>query len=381
MTTEITLLLTRTGAAGERTEFTLTLGGDEDKGSRYTGRYGTARSAGRAPVDCLYKVAPGEWGRRALRNEIAVFSTLGWAGMDDGRFAELLGYDLDPDEGGAVLVQTRRGRALSRKPSTAVPPADQLWQPTHDLLSALKVLAHHNYVHGAISSTTVFWDGEGLQIADLSTATTQADGDGFLRDLRNAAGLLYWLASGEASSFGLHSEGAGPEAELRYLTAHRPDLAMVLQPVYKGEPVTAEVLLERMTGWPRPVHRPAATSHDRPGGERPRPDAEKTSEINDDPGKGTQTVQPEDREQRQFKKYLGERLTDMHIQPERPVSADPLSIPPAPMPRRPRPEPGSLPADFPFRVDDDGRRSVHPLAWAVAIALAVLILLLLVVSI
>ena len=387
MTTEITRLLTRTGAAGERTEFTLTLDGVENKGSRFTGHYGTARGAGRPPVDCLYKVAPGEWGRRALRNEIAVFSTLGWAGMRDGRFAELLGYDLDPDEGGAVLVQTRRGRALSRRKATGVPTAEQLWRPTHDLLSALALLAEHNYVHGAVSSTTVFWDGEGLQIADLSTATTQEDGDGFVRDVRNAAGLLYWLASGEASSLGYHGEGASPDQEFRYLSAHRPDLAMVLRPVYDGEPATAEALLDRMRGWPRPAHLPEKTSHDGPGGDRPGPDVEKTHEIDDDPSRPHVTrpvprVTVEDREQRQFKKYLGERLTNMHDQPAAgPLSADPVSVPAS---RPPRPEPGSLPSlpeGFPFRAGDGGTRTLHPLAWAAVIALAVLILLLLVVSI
>lgn len=384
MTIEITRLLTGTGAAGERIEFALTLDGGEDRGSRFTRHYGTARSAARAEVGCLYKVAPGDRGRRAIENEVAVFSVLGWTGGNDGRLPELLGYDLDPDEGGAVLVHTRRGRALARRASTTVPAMEQLWQPAHDLLSALKVLADREYVHGAISPTTVFWDGEGFQIADLSTATTQTSGDaGFLQDVRNAAGLLYWFASGEESSFGYLSGGVSPEQEFRYLTLHRPDLAMVLQPVYEGESPTAEELLARMTGWPRPVHRPAATAEDvagRKDGEHAGKETEKTHEIGAGPPPPPSSPPPrrDDREDSQFRKYLGERLRNMHGQPDRPADAEPLSGPA--VPRHPRPEPGtlpslpSLPAGFPFRVGANGTRRPHPLVWA-AIVLVALILL------
>lgn len=385
MTTEITRLLTGTGAAGERIEFTLTLDGGKAEGSRFTGHYGTARSAARAEVDCLYKVAPGDWGRRAIENEVAVFSVLGWTGGNDGRLPELLGYDLDPDEGGAVLVHTRRGRALARRVSTTMPAMEQLWQPTHDLLSALKVLADHKYVHGAISSTTVFWDGEGFQIADLSTATTQTSGDdGFFRDVRNAAGLLYWFASGEESSFGYRSGGVSPEQEFRHLTVHRPDLAMVLRPVYEGEFPTAEELLARMEGWPRPAHRPAATAKDiaeKKGGEHAAEETEKTHEIGGGPPPPPPPPPPprrDDREDSQFRKYLGERLKNMHGQPDRPAGAEPLPGPA--VPRHPRPEPGtlpslpSLPAGFPFRVGADGKRRPHPLVWAAIILVALILL-------
>ncbi|WP_433228648.1 hypothetical protein [Actinomadura formosensis] len=380
MTTEITRLLTGTGAAGERIEFTLTLDGGEARGSRFTGHYGTVRSAACPEVDCLYKVARGALGRRALENEVAVFSVLGWTGGNDGRFPELLGHDLDPDEGDAVLVHTRRGRMLARRASTTVPAMEQLWQPAYDLLSALKVLADHKYVHGAISSTTVFWDGEGLQIADLSTATTQTSGDdGFLRDVRNAAGLLYWFATGEDSSFGYRSGGVSPEQEFRHLTAHRPDLATVLRPVYEGASPTAEELLARMAAWPRPVHRPAATAEDvwgKKDGEHAGEETEKTHEIGAGPPPPPPPPRPDDREDSQFRKYLGERMKSMHGQPDRPAGTEPLSGPAVPR----RPEPGtlpslpSLPADFPFRVGANGTRRPHPLVWAAIILVALILL-------
>ncbi|MFI0354480.1 hypothetical protein [Actinomadura sp. 9N407] len=383
MTTETVQLRTPAGAAGERAEFVLTLEHGAHHGPRFSRRYGTARRPGGGETDCLYKVASGEWGRRALSNEVAVFSGLGIVGVNTPLFAELLGDDLDTDEGGARLLQTRRGRALAGERRSSLPAAAQLWQPTHDLLSALQVLADNGYAHGAIAPDTVFWDGEGLQIADLSSATNQTGDGELLRDVRNAVGLLSWFASGEESSFGLHSEGIPRDDEFRFLTRSHPDLAMVLGPVYEGAAATAGELLARMAGWPRPAAvAPRPPAPPPPGGTTVK-DAEKTetTETIERMENGTAVISPappvHDGD-RQAGKNFDELWKMMH---ERPTDAGPLAGPAEPRPAvpRPRPEPGtvrpSLPKDFPFNVGDDGKRRPHPLlVWPALFILVLLIL-------
>ena len=410
MTTEIALLETPSGEG--RAEFALTLDQGSRVGARYKSHYGTVRPAGGgAEVECVYKVATGAMGKRVLGNEVAVWGGLRMEDVRADQFGTLLGFDVDSPDGPARLVQTRRGRPLTE---TSPLTAERLRQPAHDLFTALRVLSDNAYALGELSPGMLLWDGRRLQIADLGNAVGQPDDLRAARDVRAAAGLLFWLASGEESSFG--PDGAGPVDgdELGWLIRHHPDLGMVLRPVFDEEVPTAAEVLARMDGWPRSgdtterdvrAGQDSPTEHDVPedddtrtveihatrpaqaGPARPARPAERAAPKPPPPpmppatGAGSRAIENYRRE----KQWLGQRR---HRAPAHPSggSAPPFTPGPgtgqgpAPGAGRPGAAQGigvpSLPRDFPFRVGDDGRRRPHPaLVWPVVFVLVVLILL------
>ncbi|MEU9869248.1 hypothetical protein AB0C87_15510 [Actinomadura sp. NPDC048021] len=410
MTTEIALLETPSG--GGRAEFALTLDQGSRVGARYKSHYGTVRPAGGgAEVECVYKVATGAMGKRVLSNEVAVWGGLRMEDVRADQFGTLLGFDVDSPDAPARLVQTRRGRPLA---GTSPLPSERLRRPAHDLFTALRVLADNAYALGELSPGMLLWDGRGLQIADLGNAVGQPDDLRAARDVRAAAGLLFWLASGEESSFGPDGAGPADEGELRWLIRHHPDLGMVLRPVFDEEVPTAAEVLARMEGWPPSgdtTERDVPAGHDSPTEQdAPEDDDTRTVEIHPGarparPGQTRRTAQagPPERAEpkpppppappatdagaraienyRREKQWLGQRRNGA------PAHASSGSAPSfhrapgtGPGTGRPGAPPGvgvpSLPRDFPFRVGDDGRRRPHPLlVWPVVFVLVVLILL------
>lgn len=414
MTTEIALLETPSGEG--RVEFALTLDQGSRVGARYRSHYGTVRPAGGgAEVECVYKVATGAMGKRVLSNEVAVWGGLRMEDVRADQFGTLLGFDVDSPDDPARLVQTRRGRPLT---GTSPLTAERLRQPSHDLFTALRVLADNAYALGELSPGMLLWDGRRLQIADLGNAIGQPDDLRAARDVRAAAGLLFWLASGEESSFGPDGAGPADEAELRWLVRHHPDLGMVLRPVFDEEVPAAAEVLARMEGWPRSGD---TTEREAPGGQdspteqdAPEDDDTRTVEIHSTAhaaraGRTGRTARAEPAERaepkppppaspatpatsdasraienyRREKQWLGQRRHGAPAHPSR-GSAPPFrpgpGTGPGPGAGRPGPAQGvgvpSLPRDFPFRVGDDGRRRPHPaLVWPVVFVLVVLILL------
>ncbi|MEV3926778.1 hypothetical protein [Actinomadura coerulea] len=409
MTTEIALLETPSGEG--RVEFALTLDQGSRAGARYRSHYGTVRPAGGgAGVECVYKVATGALGKRVLSNEVAVWGGLRMEDVRADQFGTLLGFDVDSPDAPARLVQTRRGRPLT---GTSPLTSERLRQPAHDLFTALRVLADNAYALGELSPGMLLWDGRRLQIADLGNAVGQPDDLRAARDVRAAAGLLFWLVSGEESSFGPDGAGPADEGELRWLVRHHPDLGMVLRPVFGDEVPTAAEVLARMDGWPpsgETTERDASGGQDSPTEQdAPEDDDTRTVEIHTGapaarPGQNTHST-PEPpppippptpppppatgagshaiENYRREKQWLGQRR---HGAPA-PLSRG--SAPPLPPGTGRGPAPGagrpggaqgigvpSLPRDFPFRVGDDGRRRPHPLlVWPLVFVLVVLILL------
>ncbi|MGI5200628.1 hypothetical protein ACQEU6_03350 [Spirillospora sp. CA-108201] len=416
MTTEIALLETPSGEG--RVEFALTLDQGSRAGARYRSHYGTVRPAGGGgEVECVYKVATGAMGKRVLSNEVAVWGGLRMEDVRADQFGTLLGFDVDTPDGPARLVQARRGRPLTEaSPLTA----ERLRQPAHDLFTALRVLADNAYALGELSPGMLLWDGRRLQIADLGNAVGQPDDLRAARDVRAAAGLLFWLASGEPSSFGPDGAGPADEGELRWLVRHHPDLGMVLRPVFEeGVPTAAEVLA-RMEGWPVSGE---TTERDAPAGpdspieqDAPEDDDTRTVEIHasahapragrtkrtakvEEPGRTGQTERAAPKpppppappatgggsrsieNYRREKQWLGQRR-DRAPAPPSGRNAPPFTPGAQPGPEAGRPDAAqrvgvpSLPRDFPFRVGDDGGRRPHPaLVWPVVFVLVVLILL------
>ncbi|MEU8122471.1 hypothetical protein AB0C21_27500 [Spirillospora sp. NPDC049024] len=416
MTTETALLETPSGAG--RVEFALTLDQGSRVGARYRSHYGTVRPAGGAEVECVYKVATGATGKRALSNEVAVWGGLRMEDVRADQFGTLLGFDVDSPDGPARLVQTRRGRPLA---GTSPLTAERLRQPAYDLFTALRVLADNAYALGELSPGMLLWDGRRLQIADLGNAVGQPDDLRAARDVRAAAGLLFWLASGELSSFGPDGAGPADASELSWLVRHHPDLGMVLRPVFDEEVPTAAEVLARMEGWPvsgDTTERDASAGQDSPTEQDvPEDDDTHTVEIQvaahaAQAGQNTRTGQAGTAERaapkpplpppppappaasgaaraienyRREKQWLGQRR---HGAPAHPSRGAAPPLPPAPGtgrglgPGTGRPDAAerigvpSLPRDFPFRVGDDGRRRPHPaLVWPVVFVLVVLVLL------
>ncbi|MXQ65828.1 hypothetical protein [Actinomadura rayongensis] len=237
--------------SGDRVVFDLALEAAAVGGARYTAHFGTVAGPDGRPVDCLYKVAHGLSGRRALDAELGVFGAFRMGGLRADQFADLLGHDLDAEDGRARLLQTRRGRPVDAR---RLPLRDQqLWHPVRDLFTALRLLADNGYAHRNITPSTVLFDGTRLQIADLTEAYGQPSDDDLARDVSAAAALLHWLASGGPSALAPDGDHTQRAKELHWLTSFHPDLAVVLRPVYEGADVTAAALLERMTAWPRPT--------------------------------------------------------------------------------------------------------------------------------
>lgn len=267
-------------------------------------------------IPCMLKSAMGPSAFPALRREIEVAGDLG---NGHPGISTMLGFDIDDDHAHALFRCA--GRPLSHQGALLPMEGRTIRQAAHDLFTALDFLNGRGYAHNDVSPDTVLWDrGARFQLSGFGRATA-VDAASTDADVRMAADLLSYLATGD-----LADGSAGPGLMSR-VSEINPRLAEFLRPALvpgtEGRPAPKQ-MLERLRT-PEPVN---PRTPPRPGARpaRPRPQAGRTPGLRlESAGSGREIeARREFRDLR--RKQAAFRLA------ERPPAPEPLPEPPPPPP-------------------------------------------------